>query len=70
MGPVGVDPRWVPMGAFHDYLLGAFPQVYVYVVIVFQLFDALRISLDTRLYRSRKSTRTDCSLNGQARIRL
>ncbi|KAF8998623.1 carboxypeptidase S [Hymenopellis radicata] len=28
MGPVGVDPRWVPMGAFHDYLLGAFPQVH------------------------------------------
>ncbi|KIY66589.1 carboxypeptidase S [Cylindrobasidium torrendii FP15055 ss-10] len=28
MDPVGVDPRWDAFGPFHDYLLGAFPQVH------------------------------------------
>ena len=30
MAPVGVDPRWEAFGPFHEYLLKAFPQVYVY----------------------------------------
>lgn len=29
MAPVGEDPRWEAFGPFHDYLLKAFPQVYV-----------------------------------------
>jgi hypothetical protein len=29
MGPVGEDPRWEVFGPFHDYLLGAFPLLYV-----------------------------------------
>ena len=29
MGPVGEDPRWEAFGAFHEYLLGAFPLVCV-----------------------------------------
>ena len=29
MGSVGEDPRWQVFGPFHDYLLGAFPLVYV-----------------------------------------
>lgn len=29
MDPVGVDPRWEAFGPFHDYLLKAFPLVYV-----------------------------------------
>ena len=29
MEPVGVDPRWDAFGPFHDYLLKAFPLVYV-----------------------------------------
>ena len=29
MDPVGVDPRWEVFGPFHDYLLHAFPLVYV-----------------------------------------
>ena len=29
MDPVGVDPRWNVFGPFHDYLLQAFPLVYV-----------------------------------------
>ena len=29
MDPVGVDPRWDVFGPFHDYLLQAFPLVYV-----------------------------------------
>ena len=29
MEPVGVDPRWDAFGPFHDYLLEAFPLVYV-----------------------------------------
>ncbi|KAG2364099.1 hypothetical protein BDR07DRAFT_1482813 [Suillus spraguei] len=28
MGPVGTDPRWEKFGAFHDYLLKAFPLVH------------------------------------------
>jgi hypothetical protein len=30
MEPVGVDPRWDVFGSFHDYLLQAFPLVYVF----------------------------------------
>jgi len=33
MEPVGVDPRWDAFGPFHDYLLGAFPLVYVFQLI-------------------------------------
>ena len=29
MDPVGMDPRWEVFGPFHDYLLHAFPRVYV-----------------------------------------
>jgi len=29
MDPVGVDSRWEVFGPFHDYLLHAFPRVYV-----------------------------------------
>ena len=29
MDPVGVDPRWEAFEPFHDYLLQAFPLVYV-----------------------------------------
>ena len=29
MDPVGVDPRWDVFGPFHNYLLHAFPLVYV-----------------------------------------
>ena len=31
MGPVGEDPRWQVFGPFHDYLLEAFPLVYVFL---------------------------------------
>lgn len=31
MEPVGVDPRWDAFGPFHDYLLEAFPLVYVFL---------------------------------------
>jgi len=31
MEPVGVDPRWDAFGPFHDYLLKAFPLVYVFL---------------------------------------
>ena len=31
MDPVGVDPRWDAFGPFHDYLLEAFPLVYVFL---------------------------------------
>lgn len=30
MGPVGTDPRWEKFGTFHDYMLKAFPLVYVF----------------------------------------
>ena len=29
MDPVGVDPRWEAFAPFHDYILSAFPLVYV-----------------------------------------
>ena len=29
MGPVGVDERWEAFGPFHDYLIQAFPLMYV-----------------------------------------
>lgn len=29
-GPIGVDPRWERYQAFSDYLLDAFPTVYVF----------------------------------------
>lgn len=29
MDPVGADPRWDAFGPLHDYLLEAFPLVYV-----------------------------------------
>ena len=33
MEPVGVDPRWDAFGPFHDYLLEAFPLVYVFLCV-------------------------------------
>jgi len=34
MDPVGVDPRWDAFGSFHDYLLEAFPLVYVFLRVL------------------------------------
>lgn len=31
MDPVGVDPRWEKFAVFHDYLVKAFPLVYVVI---------------------------------------
>jgi len=47
MEPVGVDPRWDVFGPFHDYLLQAFPLMYVFLrvriklVIIFNRFAVI-----------------------------
>ena len=32
MAPVDEDPRWEAFGRFQEYLLEAFPKVYVYLI--------------------------------------
>jgi Gly-Xaa carboxypeptidase len=43
MQPVGVDPRWDVFGPFHDYLLQAFPLVYVFLSIRAQFLTGLQL---------------------------
>jgi len=42
MEPVGVDPRWDVFGPFHDYLLQAFPLVYVPLRVQAKLLTGLQ----------------------------
>ena len=42
MEPVGVDPRWDVFGSFHDYLLQAFPLVYVFSRVQSKLLSGLQ----------------------------
>lgn len=41
MDPVGVDPRWDAFGPFHDYLLKAFPLVYVLLRVRVKLLTTI-----------------------------